>query len=183
MARELSDDDLTPRVRPGWVVLGNGQRAELASAAARLGARMIDVLLIGLGSAVGAIVGLYLGTIFPSDAPGLQAVGEFFLWVFAAIFFVFVMAAAVEVSMIKARGQTFGKIAVGIKVVRAADGQNPGWGDSAKRWAVPWFIPLLFLLVAFPVVLVTIVVYFTMLGDDRRQGWHDKFAGTFVVEK
>lgn len=169
--------------RPGWVVLGNGQRAELAGPGARLGARTIDLLLAGVASAVGGIVGLLLGSVATRDATGLEALSEFFLWGFAGIFFVFVVAAMVEVSMVRARGQTFGKMAVGIKVVRTADGQNPSWRDSAKRWAVPWLIPLLFLLVAFPVALVTLVVYFSMLGDERRQGWHDKYAGTLVVEK
>ncbi len=157
---ESEDNVSAPRPRPGWVILGDGKRAELAGPGARLGTRLIDGLLLGLASAVAAFFGLYLGLIFPSEAPGLEALSEFILWPIGAVFVTFVLAAFIEGSMVKSRGQTFGKMAVGIKVVRADNGQCPGWGASIKRWVVPWLVPLLFLLVAFPIALLTIVVYF-----------------------
>ena len=68
------------------------------------------------------------------------------------------------------KGQTLGKMAVGIKVVDAA-GSVPGLGRAALR-EIPGKI------------LSTIAIYLGFLWviwDERKQGWHDKIAGTHVV--
>jgi uncharacterized RDD family membrane protein YckC len=68
------------------------------------------------------------------------------------------------------KGQTLGKMAVGIKVVNAA-GSVPGLGRAALR-EIPGKL------------LSTIAIYLGFLwviGDRQKQGWHDKIASTYVV--
>jgi uncharacterized RDD family membrane protein YckC len=68
------------------------------------------------------------------------------------------------------KGQTPGKMAVGIKVVNAR-GSIPGLGTAALR--------------EIPGKLVSSVVfclgYLWIIWDIKKQGWHDKVAGTYVV--
>jgi uncharacterized RDD family membrane protein YckC len=68
------------------------------------------------------------------------------------------------------KGQTLGKMAVGIRVVNA-EGSIPGLGIAALR-EIPGKI------------LSTIAIYLGFLWiiwDGQKQGWHDKIANTYVV--
>ena len=81
-----------------------------------------------------------------------------------------------EVPLVALRGQTPGKALNNLKVVAIKDGQPPGWGRSCTRWAVlclPLPIP-------FGAVL-TLLIAVSPLFDPDRRGWHDKAAGTTVV--
>ena len=68
------------------------------------------------------------------------------------------------------RGQTPGMIPFRLRVVRAADGSRPDWIVSLLRYVgliisiIPLFLGLIW--AAF---------------DSRKQGWHDKIAGTLVI--
>jgi uncharacterized RDD family membrane protein YckC len=68
------------------------------------------------------------------------------------------------------RGQTPGMIPFRLRVVRAADCSRPDWIISLLRYVG---------------LIISIVVFF--LGviwaafDGRKQGWHDKIAGTVVI--
>jgi uncharacterized RDD family membrane protein YckC/effector-binding domain-containing protein len=70
------------------------------------------------------------------------------------------------------RQQTLGMMAFGLRVARDADGQPPGLARSLLRYVGYWlsWIALFigFIWVAF---------------DSRKQGWHDKIAGTVVVRR
>lgn len=66
-------------------------------------------------------------------------------------------------------GQTVGKKAFGLKVVQE-NGQLIGWPHAAGRY-VGAFVSLL----AFGLGYLWVVV------DERKQGWHDKVAGSYVV--
>jgi uncharacterized RDD family membrane protein YckC len=68
------------------------------------------------------------------------------------------------------RGQTPGKIAVGIRVINAR-GAPPGLGIAALR-EIPGKILSSF---------VFCLGYFWIGWDGKKQGWHDKIAGTYVV--
>jgi uncharacterized RDD family membrane protein YckC len=72
--------------------------------------------------------------------------------------------------MIGLRGQTLGKMVVGIRVVDAR-GEIPDLGRAALREIVGKWVSSLFLLLGFVWVLF----------DPRKQGWHDKIAGTYAV--
>jgi uncharacterized RDD family membrane protein YckC len=65
-------------------------------------------------------------------------------------------------------GQTPGKRVMGVRVVRT-DGQRLKWGNAIRREIGYWISVILYL------------GYLWILVDNRRQGWHDKIAGTMVV--
>jgi uncharacterized RDD family membrane protein YckC len=67
-------------------------------------------------------------------------------------------------------GQTVGKDLMGIKVVRK-DGQAPGWGRAFLRY-IGYIISAVVLSLGFMWILI----------DKKRQGWHDKIAGTYAID-
>ena len=132
----------------GFAHLGTGETVEVASAGIRLGARVIDIIL-------GLAIYLIAAFIEPLIAP-------------------LVAGAAYEIIFVALKGQTPGKMATKIKVVRADGGGLPGWGAAAGRWVIPAIGYALF---AIPGLLV----HASLLWDQRRQGWHDKAVKTLVV--
>lgn len=139
----------------------------LASPGTRLAARLADLLVVGVLVAVVGRVG----------AP-LASTGTI------------IVAAVYEVAFIAAKGQTPGKMATRIRIVRTNDGANPGWGASAARWALPSAASVArdFALAvgaawaaANLLGVLGVLVYISLLWDQRRQGWHDKVAKTLVV--
>ena len=160
----------------------------IAGMGSRLGARVLDGILI-------LIVYLILSAVFVSsltrsdltystDANGnLVSSGGpssgFVVLFFVAILLVVVITFAYEVVMIALKGATLGKMALGVKVVREADGQVPGWGPAALRW----IIPIAPSIIPFVGSLGTLVVFLSPFFDNsgRQQGWHDKIAKTLVI--
>ena len=95
-----------------------------------------------------------------------------------------------EVVLTSLRGQTIGKMAVRIRVVRADNGSTPGPVRSFGRAVIPAAIPAAVALVQVgnPVVyvgvflwLVVLVSFGSFAWDSLRRGWHDRAAGTLVV--
>lgn len=78
------------------------------------------------------------------------------------------------------KGATIGGRIMNIKCVAADTGGLPGTERASRRWL------LLFGPGVIPVVgsLVVLVIGISPLFDDgrRMQGWHDKWAGTYVVK-
>lgn len=68
------------------------------------------------------------------------------------------------------RGQTPGMIIFNMRVVRAADGGTIDIGRALLRYVG--------LIISFIVLLLGVI---WVAFDARKQGWHDKMAGTFVV--
>ncbi|HOK06359.1 MAG TPA: RDD family protein [Syntrophales bacterium] len=67
------------------------------------------------------------------------------------------------------RGQTPGKILLGLRVVPVG-GERMTYGIAFLRW-VGYLVSALFLFLG----------YLWVAFDGRKQGWHDKIAGTYVV--
>jgi uncharacterized RDD family membrane protein YckC len=67
-------------------------------------------------------------------------------------------------------GQTIGKKAMSIRVVRMQDGRPIGWGTAVGRH----FARILSAIACF-------LGYFWMLWDPEKQTWHDKLTNTVVV--
>src|SRR5262249_54560367 len=85
---------------------------------------------------------------------------------------------AVQVVLLSLRGQTVGKLALGIRIVDAKDGSNPGFFRAVLlRILVPTLIGTVPLLgrVSFWVAVLC------LFGDDRRRT-HDAPAGTKAVD-
>ena len=71
-----------------------------------------------------------------------------------------------------ARQATPGKMAIGARVVDTKTGGKPGTGQLIVRY-LGYYVSMV------PLLLGLIWVAF----DPRKQGWHDKLAGTVVVRK
>ena len=155
------------------VVLDNGEECTLARLAQRLGARALDGVL--------ALILLY---VFRLPA-----------------FFVLVVLIAYEVWLLQSYGQTLGKRIVGIKVIRFDNGGLLSWSQSVQRFVVPnapglaglalqWLLIgvgalvlslIVGLISALYAPVIALLIYVTVLGDERRQGWHDKRVSSVVV--
>lgn len=74
-------------------------------------------------------------------------------------------------------GATLGKMAVGIRVVKADTGQKPGLGSAFIRWIIP-------VVGSFACGIGELIVFLSPFWDKsgRQQGWHDKAASTMVVQ-
>lgn len=142
----------------------------LASIPVRALARIIDTILI-------AIVALAL-----LSFTGTIDVGEETVNVDAPVWLPFAVlgiSAAYEIALIAARGQTLGKMALGIRVAQRGVGANPTPNESITRWLVPniaGVIPLAEL-----AALAVLVVYLSAAVNPVRQGVHDRLARTVVV--
>lgn len=137
---------------------GSVVAAPYASYGKRVGAYLIDAVII-----VGILVVLFLAGLV-SDTTGTFVL--FGLFAVASVVYKPVMEGA--------RGQTVGKMAVGIKVVRAADAGPIGYGEAFLRWliaAVIGFVPF-----------GTLVDLLWPLWDRYKQTLHDKVAKTIVVD-
>jgi uncharacterized RDD family membrane protein YckC len=71
--------------------------------------------------------------------------------------------------MLAARGQTLGKMALGIRVV-GPEGGNPSFLRAALRETIGKYIS----------AFACLLGYFWMLWDADQQTWHDKIASTTV---
>ena len=75
--------------------------------------------------------------------------------------------------MVGAWGQTLGKMAVGVKVVRSSDAGRVSFVRALGRAVSTWLLGVLFV----PILLA----YLWPLWDKRNQTLYDKMAGTIVV--
>ena len=69
-------------------------------------------------------------------------------------------------------GATPGMLASGLRVVRATDGRRLGPGRALVRS-----------LALLPSIIVLLIGVIWIAADPRKQGWHDKLARTFVVQR
>ena len=127
---------------------GEGPSGPRASFGRRVVAYLIDIIIItilyGIVSAIsrplGGVAGLLIGLVYFSYFDG------------------------------SARGQTIGKMALGIRVIDFRGGGPIGFGRGFIRWlgrlvsSIPCFLG-----------------YFWALWDKEKQGWQDKIATTVVV--
>ena len=166
----------SPQAATGRATTGTGESVQLASAGARLGARIIDWVIVSVGFVILMVFGIFTSVGVASDSDEVSGLSVGVL--VAAVLLVAVVGILYEVTMIAVKGQTLGKMATSIKVVRADNGLVPGWGKSLVRWIIPMALTLI------PVVgwILSLLVYLSLLWDQVRQGWHDKAAGTLVVK-
>lgn len=162
---------------PGFA---GGPGGELAGFWRRFGGYLLDGLLYGLAAAPFWIAAFVLGAqsfddcvsindeiICPdgSPKPGLLA-AAIFVGVVGLLFIVFIYFRALAKS-----GQTWGRKIAGVKVVRADNGEAPGWGKAIGRQLFAYFIS----------ANVCYLGYLWMLWDSKKQTWHDKVASTVVI--
>ncbi|HUZ43810.1 MAG TPA: RDD family protein [Acidimicrobiales bacterium] len=145
----------------------------------RLVAFMIDGLMLGLGLAIlSGIVGAALGRNGNSGSASGNPISPGALTgAFVVLFFL----ASVPLSFYygftngSRRGQTVGKMAMGIAVRDARTGRPIGfWRAFGRYWITVVFSLVLYL----PYVLDSL----SPLWDARRQSWHDKVARSVVID-
>jgi uncharacterized RDD family membrane protein YckC len=128
---------------------------------ARVGAALLDTILLAIvtGPLLTAIYGMAYWT---GDA-FIEGPADFLLsWVFPAV---------AIVAFWIAKQATPGKMAISARIVDAKTGNAPGPGQLIGRY-LGYFVAML------PLFLGILWVAF----DRRKQGWHDKLAGTVVVK-
>ena len=144
---------------------------QYAGVGIRFGARFIDGLIFLVPFVIIAAVMMPNLLRSPGGTPAFFKGSITFIVLIFALFY--------EVLMLRYRGATLGKMACGLKVVRA-DGNSLGWGVSFGRYlmynVVISSIPLLNWLL----LLITAI----MAGvDEQRRGLHDRVCDTRVVYK
>jgi uncharacterized RDD family membrane protein YckC len=140
---------------PGLGGPTSGVPAERATFWQRLGAALLDGILIGVvAGLLNAIFGNEPGEVSPA-ATGLQLV-------LGIAYYVFFHGSP--------SGQTVGKKVLNIRLLSSNDGNPPGYGAAALRYvgSIVSAIPCL-------------LGYLWMLWDNNKQTWHDKIASTVVV--
>jgi len=138
------------------------QNIEYAGFWIRVWASIIDSILIGLVS-FPLLIWIYGMAYFDSETTGIIAGPADFLisWIFPAV--------AVLVFWTY-KSATPGKMVISAKIVDAQTGDKPSTGQLIGRY-LSYFIS------SIPLGLGIIWVAF----DKKKQGWHDKLAGTVVV--
>ena len=147
----------------------------------RVGALLVDAFIaLALGSVLGFVVGLIGGLAGIATAPGtLELVS---LQLAAGVLGLMVYLTYVCLTMVRPgarNGQTLGKQAVGIRVVRA-DGRPVDFATVALREiAVKYF---LFQILAIVTLFVaTLLDFLWPLWDHERRALHDMIASTRVM--
>ncbi|MFE9255116.1 RDD family protein [Streptomyces sp. NPDC006879] len=188
---------------PGTLQANNGYinvpalgTVQVATMGRRLGARLIDGVIISVLSFVLSAIGLAgvfgvsqtiedcnnmdpLSSGYQSCINDAQeAAGGIIAGFLGAMFLIFIATLLYEWLMISFLGATVGKMALGLKVVRENTGQVPGIGGGFIRWIIP-------MVGAIFCGLGQILVYISPFFDNsgKLQGWHDRAAGTLVVKK
>ncbi len=148
-----------------------GTQSKYAGFWIRLAASLIDGLILMAAIFIYAMLAIIPVIMFGDPfKSGSLLLALFFILVIFLGFFLLIMY---EIWFTKKKGATPGKMAVGIKVVKL-DSSRIGWGDSIVRYLVKsigssWIVLYLGVL--------------WIIWDKRKQGWHDKAAGTVVVYK
>ena len=142
----------------------NTQEIEYAGFWARTGAAIIDTILIALIT-IPLTVSIYGWDYFNSEATGVIAGPADFLISYVT------PAIAVIIFWIYKQA-TPGKMAISAKILDATTGEPASTGQLIGRY-FGYFVSMI------PLFLGVIWVAF----DKRKQGWHDKLAGTVVVNQ
>ncbi len=134
----------------------------------RLAAKLIDLVIVTL-----PVVAIAVGFITVDGGQvRIEDVPWWLIGVQVAI------AVAYESLLVAWWGTTIGKWALGMRVVRYADGQRPDLGRATQRSLLPnafLIVPIAF------VSLLQWVVYGSSAFHPLRRGWHDRYSGTLVV--
>lgn len=138
----------------------------------RLSARIIDWIVQALLFVLFAVPIAALASAMDEPDPS----GWYVVLVLASFAFMMLAPPAYEIALTAKYGATLGKMALGIRVVRLADGRLPGAGTSFMRILLPVCAGLV-------CGIGTFFVYLSPLFDKSPalQGGHDMVAKTMVI--
>lgn len=91
----------------------------------------------------------------------------------------------VQLLLIIMRGQSFGKMAMGIRVIDEKSGKLPSFGT--RVFLRTFLLVVLYIVGAsafsgFPALIMLVMNYVMASNNDKKQGWHDKFTKTITVK-
>ncbi len=143
-----------------------------ASFGRRFVASLLDGIIVGMVTGglmliIGIIVAVSIGAASSSSNSSLtlttvQMLVQGISYLISAFYYVY---------FIGKNGQTIGKMALGIKVVKLETQAPPGYVGAFLREIVGKILS----------AAVFGLGYFWMLWDGQKQTWHDKIAGTIVI--
>jgi uncharacterized RDD family membrane protein YckC len=159
---------LTPETTPRFAVsAARPVRLDLASP----GSRFMAVVLDNVGFLLIWVALASTDSTFPFD-PGKRIL---FVWLVAGFLVVFSIS---QIILLSLRGQTLGKMALGIRIVRYRDGENPGFVRAVAIRNLVTFLISCIPLIGQVFLLIDIL---TIFGNEHRC-LHDLMADTKVVE-
>lgn len=160
---EISQSPLSAETAP------EPSAAELPKAGfwVRVIASVVDSILV---TVVQMVLGFILGLTAGLTGGDLSGEGNLMLGLTTGLFGM-VLAVAYYVFFTGYCGQTPGKMAVRIKVIRT-DGADIGYGSAFLRETLGKFISSILLGIG----------YLMVAFDSQKQGLHDKIAGTYVIK-
>jgi uncharacterized RDD family membrane protein YckC len=132
----------------------NPELGRLVSPAKRFGAFVLDYMLFATSV---LILRLFFSPILKKESD--------------IVFYSLLVPLMVEL-LFFSRGTTLGKMVLGMRVVKA-DGRRAGFFTMLFRELIGKSISFIFISLG----------YLWILLDRERQGWHDKLASTYVVER
>lgn len=145
-----------------------GER-EYASWGRRVGAYLLDTLIIvGVVMVIAIVVGIIVGASSDGESGVATAAIVGYLLTIVLPFFYFTFFHG------DPRGQSPGKRAVGIRVVREETGDSIGYGRAFGRYAIT-------VVFAWVLFLPLLLDYLWPLWDTKNQALHDKVVGSIVV--
>ncbi len=154
-----------PVYAPSAYQQGPAPGVRYSSRLGRLIAYLIDGFIIGVVVAIPYFVGAMLLTLGAGgDSSALAVMGTLFLVLG------FVIAVAYKPWMWSHGGQTVGYKVMRLRVLRAHDGGPVSGGQAVGR------------ILGYIVSGIFYLGFIWILFDDKRQGWHDKLAGTVVID-
>ena len=143
-----------------------GVRSDYASWGRRVGAYLLDALVIAVPFIVIIVIALLAGD--PEEDDGTWGIiGIAYLLTIVAPFIYFTVMHGRE------GGQTLGKRWVGIRVADDSTGRSIGYGRAFGRYAITFVFWL--------IVIPAILDYLWPLWDRKKQALHDKVVGSVVV--
>lgn len=145
----------------------------------RVGAALLDGIIAMAVIAAPLIAGLVIAfkdaevdPVTSEISGGVEPLGILLLVLTGVMYFAFdIWNRGVRLG---ARGQSLGKQIVGIRIVRAADGQLLGAGSGFVRWLMAFVLGL--------VSCVALIDVLWPLWDDKNQTLHDKIVGSVPLK-
>lgn len=132
---------------------------ELAGIGQRFIAIFIDGIILGI---IGAIVGAVIPGTTVQGGSGVTTIGPVVSFIIGVLYYWYFLT--------QQNGQTLGKKIMGIRVVRE---------DGAPLT----FVHVLIRYIGYYINSIVILLgWIWALFDSKKQGWHDKLAGTIVVK-
>jgi uncharacterized RDD family membrane protein YckC len=145
-----------------------GSRADYASWGRRVGAYLLDSLVIAVPLIAIIVLALVAGDPGDKNDASWGIIGIAYLLTIVAPFVYFTVMHGRE------SGQSLGKRWVGIRVVDDSTGSSIGYGRAFGRYAMAF--------VFWIVVIPAILDFLWPLWDQKNQALHDKVVGSVVVK-